>query len=458
MMNLKKLNLIVSLLSLLVVVSANDGSYSESPQGGTIYPINNEYIEMLQELVEYDQRTGKISTTFFFRNTSDKAQEVIIGFPVTPEYFSEDEWFETTPSNDSLMIEIEETIKFKTWINDKPIKRELWKIDTTDKKYKFAFLTTIHFEPLETIKVVNKFNQGAGYGGSNLGDNYSVFSYILETGAYWKGKIGRAVIRFKMEDKPLTKSIIDTIGEFADMIYVNVDEWTYQPEPTTIDTTKYIVEWIYENFEPDFNISIYIHTGPEQIIQADFFDPLDSLSGFIAANNSVGFENYYSELKKNSGYFNYDKSLCKNFYQFNIESLLIEEYKTDPIKIKNKIRHRVNALAALNGYSFSNEMWKKTFELFEWYDPLTKSPKYSPHQLMLILKLKAMEDGELYSEHLEKIKKKKLAKDTLVWSRKSEIENKPAIDRNQVILFAILAIGILSIIILSIIRRKKADN
>ncbi|NPA69095.1 MAG: hypothetical protein GXO50_10840, partial [Chlorobi bacterium] len=68
---------------------ADDGAYEVGPQGGSIYPINNKYIQMLKEVVVYDQSSGKFTTTFVFYNTSDSVQKVTFGFPVFPSEDSE---------------------------------------------------------------------------------------------------------------------------------------------------------------------------------------------------------------------------------------------------------------------------------------------------------------------------------------------------------------------------------
>jgi len=82
-MKLRALPLILILVT-AITAFADDGPYRIDPRGGTIYPINNEHIQMLKETVIFDQSTGELTTTFIFYNTSDKPQTVTFGFPVFP--------------------------------------------------------------------------------------------------------------------------------------------------------------------------------------------------------------------------------------------------------------------------------------------------------------------------------------------------------------------------------------
>ncbi len=76
--------LAVFLLGFVCLGYADDGAFSEYPQSGTVFPLKNEYIQMISEEVIY--KNGQFTTTFEFLNTSNKEQEVTIGFPIVGDF------------------------------------------------------------------------------------------------------------------------------------------------------------------------------------------------------------------------------------------------------------------------------------------------------------------------------------------------------------------------------------
>lgn len=380
------------------VAEANDGAFSIGPQGGTIYPENNEHIEMLEEEVVYDEATGQFITIFLFRNTSGEAQSVIIGFPVAPSEDSEDEYSENPPTDNELMDEIKNTFKFQTWVDGKYISRELWKIGKGNR-YKFAFTTTVIFKPNQTIKIINKFKQGFGYGGDNMGGSFSSIRYILRTGAYWKGNIGKAKIIFKLANPHNLIPQTDTIYRNINSEYVSLTKekyyWQSFKNPTSVDTINRIITWEFLDFEPDFDIDLTFITGYEGVLDTEFIYYIDSLSACIINKDTICFNKFYTLADKYI-YKNQNKGVYERVYKDFAGVLLNSTEKTDSISVHYKVRHRINAFAALNNYEFSNPMWAKIFELFDWYKPETKTPDYSPEIQSLIEKLTAYEKEKQY--------------------------------------------------------------
>ncbi len=378
------------------VAEANDGAFSIGPQGGTIYPENNEHIEMLEEEVIYDEATGQFITTFLFRNTSGEAQSVIIGFPVAPSEDSELFYSNNIPSDDELMNEIKNTFKFETWVDEEYISRELWEIGKGNK-YKFAFTTTVTFKPNQIRKVVNRFNQGFGYGGSNTGSNFSRIMYILRTGAFWKGNIGKAKIIFKLNTENELKKTGPKYDLYQNHLFSYRKGWKSNKTPVSIDSITNTITWEFKDFEPDFDIHFRLYEEFSNGLPVEFLFDIDTLSKYISRNDIGKFEKKLKKLRsyiKINGY--QSKNVFNNIYIAYTDNLLNNTKGIDSITAHYKVRHIINAFAALNNYEFSNPMWAKTFELFDWYTPNTKTPDYSPEIQTLIEKLNTYEKEKQY--------------------------------------------------------------
>ncbi len=128
---------------------------------------------------------------------------------------------------------------FETWVDGKKVKiiikkgtdNPLWK--QAGFRFEKVYTFTVHFQKGQTIKIKHLYTVG----GSLVSNGEWGFSYILRTGALWKGDIED----FKAEY--LTK-----VGEL----------YCITPEPSTssIDGNKVILKWSYMNFKPDEDISI----------------------------------------------------------------------------------------------------------------------------------------------------------------------------------------------------------
>lgn len=448
-------------------VFADDGAYEIGPRGGSIYPINNKYIQMLKEIVIYDQKKGKFTTTFVFYNTSNSVQKVTFGFPVFPAEDSEDLYDDVTISKEKQIDEINEKLQFRTWVDNEEILREVWATDTTDD-YRFAFVMTIEFQPKETKTIVNKFKQGFGYGGDNMGRNWEDITYILKSGAGWKDVIKDAKIIFKMNaekdlyfrlDTFITKKFISGFGEPGYYRLVTLKEgWEFSPEPTNIDYGKNTLIWEFKNIEPDFNINLMKTENEFDLISAfEFSEYLDTLSSYIISNDTKNFNIYYNKLCKQKDLFKITKEYSKMLYEQYGKDILREHRTDDFSKYINQTRHIINAYAALNGYEFSNKMWYKMFKLFDWYNPKTKNPVYDTIQKTNIDSLQLFEKGKFYKSILivEKNKEANILKNKTDNSRSSKQKNEKKDNGLYYGIFFLFA-GLVSMAVI-IKKRKKRE-
>ncbi|RLD68456.1 MAG: hypothetical protein DRI95_02985 [Bacteroidetes bacterium] len=465
-MNEKTLAIILISLFFFVKLKADDGAYTIGPQGGSIYPINNEYIQMLEELVVYNQTKGTFATTFLFTNTSDTVQKVTFGFPVWPSDaygdYSDDI---VNKSKQNQIDEIKKTLQFRTWIDKKLISRKLWATDTIDN-YNFAFVTTVTFQPKETKTIVNKFKQGFGYGGDNMGRQWHDINYILKSGAGWKGVIKKAKIIFIMNSEENISLNSDTVvtddfmGDYLSNNYMLInfrDGWSFSPNPSNIDYKQNIITWEFYDLEPDFDISLTnTENDFDYICDFAFLGYLDTLSSFIISNDTLKYNKYYENLKSKKGLFSVKKEYCEIFYNEYGKDFFKKHKLDEYSKLTNKIRHIINAYAALNNYEFSNKMWLKLFRLFVWYNPTTKSPIYDLEQINIIDSLTLFEKGEFYVPTI--IVEKQDSSNKLGYKNEYENENSDEKTEKPDWSYLIIILFILSLITLLIFKKRKKPN
>jgi len=144
-------------------------------------------IEMLSEDIVIDMERNTVECTFIFHNTGE-AREVLMGFPgklreELGSYFSDDV---------SLSLR-----NFKAFANDieLPVRKEPGiqpEIPLPDYSEWFTF--TVSFAEDEKVTVRNTYTYEPSY--DSIGNVMT--GYVLQTGAVWKGKIGKARVEFKL--------------------------------------------------------------------------------------------------------------------------------------------------------------------------------------------------------------------------------------------------------------------
>lgn len=297
-MNFKILqNLVIYVLTvffyfaLVTSLSANSSSYYDK-DGVTIFPVENKHIVLKKEIIKIEHfsgGTGKwaASCEFIFYNKDSEEELVTMGYPdwvngrfdITENYIDKKTakafWkvFDTLPKNRKDVLA--ELFRFgygysevyaigykkgilpyipKAWnLHDLNVKISGKNIDTqhrpigTDininKRYpeKFsmgsmppagAYIWKVRFKPHETkvVKVTFSFS-----GLTDIG--YQEVSYILKTGALWADRIGEADI-------------------FWDIGRRKIEQEDIFPSGYKLDNN--VIHWHFENFDPDYDISIFM--------------------------------------------------------------------------------------------------------------------------------------------------------------------------------------------------------
>jgi len=195
--------------------------------GHNVYPIRTEDIVMDSEKVEVTflpNNEAYVECSFYFRNITDKKQSVLMGFPQElDEGVSAFEY-------DKMMLK-----NFAAYENGKLILYEVKTEKDSLYRKKLWYTFKVTFAPNETKLIKNTYYSNLVLY-STMGTS---FNYILKSGSSWAGKIGKADIIFK----------ITSPQQIYEVRYIRPKDKEFKVENNQIS-------WHFEDFEPDFDISI----------------------------------------------------------------------------------------------------------------------------------------------------------------------------------------------------------
>lgn len=285
---------------------ADDTSLGRKPEG--VYPINNNDIEMVDELVNVNIKESKVECSFTFRNTGEDTK-VLMGFPAT---YSKDYTQHVPGDHENSIISHFTAYDGKTELavqleNEVEVNTE----DSNNNKYGKWYTFEVDFKAGETKVIRNTYQFKAPI--TAVGPGLVLTGYILDTGAAWKGNIGHAKVIFNFEDILFTR--IESV-------------YPYDIEALTLKKDKLIFE--KSDFEPNFNLEINYWVDP---------GILEVNEPFIAHLNYIRsmWEKRYYELIKVE---NADNSFRRAVIEGNsIEALYLynfiskDKYKLSPPEI-----------------------------------------------------------------------------------------------------------------------------
>ena len=225
-------------------IHANDTSLGRF--GETVRPIDNPNIIMQSEdiTVRISEGTSRVECEFVFINDSHEETTVLMGFPSGD---SEDkngkqaDWFYDYKLYD-----------FAAWVDDEEIEvrleRGVGAEETGPDSLNFPYWHTweVNFKPGEKKIVKNTYET------KNTVSSIGIIQagYVLTTGAPWKGRIENAKIAF------ITEGIEP-----------------YQVESVTPAGYAYegnVIEWKFEDFEPDVNITVVFNVREKYLLKEQF--------------------------------------------------------------------------------------------------------------------------------------------------------------------------------------------
>jgi len=257
-------------------------------------------------------------------------------------------------TEDQLEKDIAESYNFKTYINGKEFKRELVKAEPGRiiDNCNYYFTLNVEFKAGETLEIKNEYRQKNPEWDDSSGNYQKVYNYILETGRFCKGNPG------------LCTEIIDE-GK-PELVFSGIDGLDYDyvidayPAPFSIkeEGDYFIFEWLFRDFEPDFNISV-----AEFGLLPDFY----SMEDYYLNRDPKVRNSRFAEIK-----YLYMARIMFKIPQ--IDSIYPE--RKEPFysswKYKNLqeyIGFLKDSLKALYGFEFSGRQISDYFKNFAWYIP-----------------------------------------------------------------------------------------
>jgi len=205
------------------IVSADDTEFAG--RGETVWPIESEDIEMVAEtvLVQPAEIGWDANCIFILKNTGEST-EVQVGFPDVTNEGPGADLNEGTIKNFRCFVDGKEVqVEHKARINDSLNSR---------LTYPFAYVWRMSFKKGQVRAVRNTYN----FGGLYISDGTIELTYILKTGALWKGKIKTALIVFDL-GKPDPR-------------------FTYSIKPPGYMIKNHQISWTFRDFEPEEDIEI----------------------------------------------------------------------------------------------------------------------------------------------------------------------------------------------------------
>lgn len=322
----KRLKIMVGiLLCILFLMISYCVSHANSPplvmKGSTAFPINSDYIVLEKETIniKYGKERHSVEVVFYFYNTGPET-DLQIGFPNVANYGKSLYDFKAFQYPDRIEYEVEE----------KP-GGQMPGLD--QYMYERMYSWTMHFDEGErkALLVTYRF-----YNTTMTENDGGSASYILKTGALWKGKIGS----------------IDVSVEFPEKAAYH--ELTASPSGYYYNGSG--IEWHFEDIEPDFDLDIFYHKLADNLKLDWMYEP--------KYNGAV------------SDYIWNDKIFVVDLFErWNLEE---EFYFNDrrsgtevKIEAKNLLENCLlvkNEILARHGAALSGE-WDDFFRQFPWYAP-----------------------------------------------------------------------------------------
>ena len=227
---------ILSLILFLAGIAAGDSSTMWIfPDGRGAMPIETDQITMEAEsvsivptgnMLNYDVPEMNVTCIFYLRNLTDQPLDVSVGFPF--EDSEVPDWVHFRALSDDEEYEI----NFESGVANGEDSLVFWPLSACWE---------MHFEPGETVRLVNTYNAGWNY---YWYDNYTAsFTYIVRSGALWAGRIGDAVVSITMPEQYPLSMLSDSICAWS--------EWNGSPE---IDGNR--VTWHFTDWEPVEDITV----------------------------------------------------------------------------------------------------------------------------------------------------------------------------------------------------------
>jgi len=274
------------LLFLAGTVDADSATMWVFPDGRGAIPIETDQITMVAESVSIVPTGNMLSYTdvpemevicvFYLRNLTDHSLDVSVGFPFESfrgmfHYGSRDEWSYDSVIDEMSIVDakavpidsmIPDWLGFSAYTDEEELEIS-YQRGRVNRDNRLVFWPLIacwdmHFQPGETVRLVNKYNTGWNF---NSYENYTAsLTYVVRSGALWAGWIGDAVISITVPEQ-YSSILSDSACSFTD--------WNGSPQ---VDGNR--VTWHFTDWKPveDITITSSGHFNvDERIIEYDLY-------------------------------------------------------------------------------------------------------------------------------------------------------------------------------------------
>ncbi|MDD4429556.1 MAG: YARHG domain-containing protein, partial [Paludibacter sp.] len=317
--------IIAMLLCFLFSLTGFSVSHANSPplimKGSTAFPINSDYIVLEKETIniQYGEERHSVEVVFYFHNTGPET-DLQIGFPNVANYGKSLYDFKAFqyPARAEYIVE------------EKP-GGQMPGLD--QYMYERIYSWTMHFEEGERKALLVTYSF---YNTTMSENDGGSASYILKTGALWKGKIGSIDISVDFPEKVAYHEIAASPSGY----YYNGSG----------------IEWHFENIEPDFDLDIFYHKLADNLKLDWMYEPKHNRSS--------------------SDYMWNDSIFVVDLFERWIldEALFFSDYKSEA-EVRNEAKNLLencllikNEILARHGVELSGE-WDDFFRQFPWYAP-----------------------------------------------------------------------------------------
>lgn len=238
-------------------VHANDTAFGGS--GATPMPIGQPEIAMVSERIvingvdigdERGEGRWEVSCDYTFRNTSDKAVKLTVGFPFP---VNEEESAVSIPKGKKAHTGEPLVYDFKVSVDGRSVQARQSKIAPNPEAgqyYRRAYLWDMEFKPGGTVQVHHEYTTGVTWDVMA----YSWAHYVLRTGANWKGeKIGSAHLEVVPNELVKPCSEIEKQAEYL------------RPKPAGMKAVgggaKQKFVWDLKDFKPREDLELCLQTA-----------------------------------------------------------------------------------------------------------------------------------------------------------------------------------------------------
>ena len=245
---------IVLVISVIFMVTTVVGDIAPpNAQGETMQPINVTNVQMVNETVhiDLDIENATVKCNFTMMNLGEN-ETLLVGFPVGLGWEGHSEESYTYPLED-----------FKAYVNSQPVETEMMYVNGGSQ----WVVWNMSFDEMEVKDVGVSYWVPLSYYG-NYGRMASHwFTYVLKTGAAWRGVIDEANITVELHGiEP---------------------DWITDISPEGYVSENYTITWNFTSIEPTENIYIRFETLREQMY---------TIPGFISDENRAGIPDATVEL------------------------------------------------------------------------------------------------------------------------------------------------------------------